>query len=42
MYRKGVAVHLLKSKDFVEILLTGFSGHLMYQLYTTAKEMKMV
>jgi len=40
--KKEAAVHLLQSKVVVAILTTGFEKSLMYQLWTTAKEMQMV
>lgn len=37
--KKEAAFYLLRSKDVVEILPTGFEDILIYQLYAKAKEM---
>ena len=38
--QKEVVRHLLRSKDIVGILPTGFGKSLIYQLYATAKQMQ--
>ena len=38
--QKEAVIHLLRSKDVVAILPTGFGKSLIYQLYAAAKEMQ--
>ena len=39
--QKEAVIHLLRSKDVVAILQTGFGKSLLYQLYAVAEEMEM-